>query len=274
MTGRRFTKEALARAMATACFQCILTVAESKRLIAKGVVALPSVQHALKEGMVAVCTGSTNSYIVEELLGRAIDKTQYLSGRTQPEGAGRAEKLASRGMPDLVLRHGEQVEGLQATDSVREMKAGDVIIKGANALDYRAGLAGVLIGHPEGGTVGATLGPAYGRKCHYIIPVGLEKQVAVDLSEASDAISSAVAGSPGAGVPSLWPVRGEIITEIEALEMLADVEVMQIGAGGIDGAEGSVRLLVWGDAEPVSQAEELIRGIQGEPPFVEALRPE
>ncbi len=259
--------------MATASFQCILTVAESKRLIAKGVIALPSVQSALKDGMVAVCTGSTNSYIAEELLGRPIDKTQYLSGRTQPEGAGRAEKLPMQGLPDVVLRDGEPVEDLKAMESVSKMTAGDVVIKGANALDYRAGIAGVLIGHPEGGTVGATLGPAYSRKCHYIIPVGIEKELGCNLHEASEAIGAAVVATGGA-VPALWPVRGEIVTEIEALKALADVEVTPIGAGGIDGAEGSIRLLVVGEEEPVEQAKELVRGIQGEPAFTEAPRPE
>ncbi|MGD8236949.1 MAG: hypothetical protein PVH68_00230 [Armatimonadota bacterium] len=260
--------------MATACFQCILTVAESKRLIARGVVAMPCVQRALKDGMIAVCTGSTNSYIVEELLGRPIDKTQYLSGRTQPEGAGRAEKLPMGGMPDVVLRNGEPAEGLEAKAAPGEMSAGDVIIKGANALDYRARLAGVLIGHPEGGTVGATLGPAYGRKCHYLIPVGLEKELGGDMYEASEAIHAAVVANPEATLPSLWPLRGEIVTEIEALKALADVEVTPIGSGGIDGAEGSVRLLVCGEAEAVERAKELVRDVQGEVPFIEAPRPE
>ena len=41
--------------------QTVLTVAESKRLIAKGVAALPEIQNAMQEGMVVVATGTTNA---------------------------------------------------------------------------------------------------------------------------------------------------------------------------------------------------------------------
>ena len=44
--------------------QFVLTVAESKRLIAKGVAALPQVQRAMKEGIVAVAPGTTNGYVL------------------------------------------------------------------------------------------------------------------------------------------------------------------------------------------------------------------
>ena len=50
----------------------VLTVSESKRLIAKGVAASEVLQTALENGTVAVAKGTTNSYIVEELLGEEI----------------------------------------------------------------------------------------------------------------------------------------------------------------------------------------------------------
>ena len=57
--------------------QVILTVSESKRLIAKAVAALPEVQNAMKEGTVVVATGTTNAFVLEELWGRKIDKRGY-----------------------------------------------------------------------------------------------------------------------------------------------------------------------------------------------------
>ena len=46
-----------------------LTVAEGKRLIAKGLLALDEVQAALKEGYLCITLGTTSSYLVEEILG-------------------------------------------------------------------------------------------------------------------------------------------------------------------------------------------------------------
>ena len=65
--------------------QVILTVAESKRLIAKGVAALPEVQGAMEAGMVVVATGTTNAYILQELKGEKFDLRRYRSGITTPQ---------------------------------------------------------------------------------------------------------------------------------------------------------------------------------------------
>jgi len=65
--------------------QVVLTVAESKRLIAKGVAALPQVQRAMKEGMLVVATGTTNAYVLQELWEKDFDLRRYRSGMTTPE---------------------------------------------------------------------------------------------------------------------------------------------------------------------------------------------
>ncbi len=251
--------------MARACV--VLTVSESKRLIAKGVKALPSVQKALKKGIVAVAKGTTNSYLVEELLGKPVDKTAYTTGLTLPEKPSKPPQLAEEKMPDLVLKNGQPVEGLSAVEAVREMKAGDVFVKGANALDYRRKVAGILIGHPEGGTIGATLGIIVARGVELVIPVGLEKLVYEDI----EALSRKVRAPDErlTDVPTLMPVTGTIVTEIEALKILCGVEATLLSAGGIAGAEGSVRLLIEGEKEAVQKALGLVRSLQGEPMFTE-----
>ena len=68
--------------------QVVLTVSESKRLIAKGVAIMPEVRKATKEGMVVVATGTTNSYVLEELWGKKIDKRRYKIGITAPKMTG------------------------------------------------------------------------------------------------------------------------------------------------------------------------------------------
>ena len=49
-------------------FQVVLTVAASKRLIARAVAAHPAVQTALRSGTIVIIAGTTNGYIAEELL--------------------------------------------------------------------------------------------------------------------------------------------------------------------------------------------------------------
>jgi len=62
-----------------------LTVAESKRLIAKGLLATEAVQEALKSGYLCVTLGTTSAYLVEELLGN-YDKTKHIAGLVVPKG--------------------------------------------------------------------------------------------------------------------------------------------------------------------------------------------
>ena len=70
--------------------QVVLTVAESKRLIAKGVAASTVVKKAMKDGIVVIAAGTTNAYVLEELWGRRIDKRRYRMGITAPD---KPEKL-------------------------------------------------------------------------------------------------------------------------------------------------------------------------------------
>ena len=147
------------------------------------------------------------------------------------------------------------------------MGEGDVFLKGANAINYALEQAALLIGHPTGGTIGAASGPVIARRIKLIVPAGLEKDVPVDLTEAADLVGET--DEKLKGEPTLWLMQGELFTEVEALEVLAGVDSLPIAAGGIGGAEGSVRLLLLGSEEDVRKAVELVGSIQGEPPFVE-----
>jgi hypothetical protein len=245
--------------------QIVLTVAESKRLVAKGVAAQPVVKRALKEGMLIIARGSTNGYVAEEILGRAIDKPAFLTGRTLPRGhvqrAGKSEPIG-----EIVIRRGEVAKDVTLAQAISDLGPGDVFIKGANALDYANKLAGILIGHPEGGTIGAALPTIIARKAHLIVPVGLEKLVASELAGMSELIASDRSG-PDA-VSSLWVIAAAtIVTEIEAVESLTGAECRHLASGGIGGAEGSVRLLVWGDREAIGRARTLFDSIAGEEPY-------
>jgi len=246
----------------------VLTVSESKRLIAKGVAALPCVKRALQKGLVVISTGTTNAYVLEEILGKTIEKAAYVTGRTTPANVRQSDYFPKKRLHDVVLRDGKIVEELDRYSGANELKAGDVFIKGANALNYDRKIAGVTIGGPgSGGTVGAVMGPIISRRATLVIPVGLEKLIAHDIIEIVNVLSE---GDELANhVPTLYPVTGTIVTEIEALETLfPGLRVLHVASGGVLGAEAGVRLLLCGDSEVVASALKLVESIQGEPPFL------
>ncbi len=242
----------------------VLTVAESKRFIARALKRHPAVLAALNQGIVAVPKGTTNAYVAEELGEEGIHKPHYCTGVTKPTRGAEDAETANE-LPDLVLRCGERQHGVSAVDIVSDMGPGDVFIKGANAVNYEKRQAGILIGHPTGGTIGAALGTVVARRATLLIPVGLEKSVPGDIHQIyRDLVRVGVNGSG----PMLWPVDGEIFTEIDAVQLIAGVRATLIGAGGIAGAEGSVRLSVWGTADEVARAEAAVKDVLGEPPFI------
>lgn len=243
--------------------QIVLTVSESKRLIAKAVAQLPIVKEALAEGTVIVTKGTTNTYVAEELLGKTIEHGAYVLGRTFPskaeQGFGSVESIK-----EVVLVNGEPVE-LTLGEAITKLEPGDVVIKGANALNYDKKIAGVIASSPDGGTTGKIVPYVTARKAHLVIPIGLEKQVSGDVVHIADTLREPVESLQR--IPSMFPLRGHIVTEIEALELLTGVRVMQMASGGIGGAEGAVRLLVRGTKDEVEKALEVVGEIQGEPPF-------
>ena len=240
-----------------------LTVSESKRLVAKGVARADFVRRAMDEGILAVSSGTTNGYVVEEITGEKIDKMKFVTGKVFP--AHYNGPTPSYDLPDLVIRKGERLD-VKASEILGEMGPGDVFVKGANALNYERDQAGVLIGHPTGGGVGAVLGSTIARRICLLHPVGLEKSVSADL----EAMAKRLNRDPGGKGPTLWVTSGRIFTEIEALKVLTGVEAVPVASGGIGGAEGAVWLAIFGTSDQLDSALELVKSIHGEPPFVEA----
>jgi hypothetical protein len=243
--------------------QFVLTVAESKRLIAKAVAALPEVQKAMNEGTVVVATGTTNGYVLEELWGKKIDKRCYRSGTTAPDEPEKSPQPQGERIPDVVFVKGKVEPKYDRVNAVKDMKKGDVYIKGANALDYLGNMAGILIGGLDGSTIGNTLGHIIGKQINLIIPIGLEKLTYEDINELY-----MLASDEDYEGPRMWPITGIIITEIEALGILAGVDAYLYSAGGVAGAEGAVRLLVEGTEEEIEETLELIKSIKGEPRYL------
>ena len=162
----------------------------------------------------------------------------------------------------MVIVKGVWQKGKTIFDVADGLKEGDVILKGANALEPVRHQAAVLIGHPSGGTVGVALQAAVGRRVRLILPVGLEKRIPGDLMELAVRLNA-----PGRSGPRLLPVPGEVFTEIEAIRLLCGAESEMVAAGGVGGAEGSVWLALHGSEEQMEKAEELMKEVAGERGF-------
>jgi len=237
-----------------------------KRLIARAVAQMPEVRDALTEGTVVIGRGITNTYVAEEILETEIGKGEYVAGRTLPPGIP-WDKLGGNSFADIVIKDGELVAGVTTIEAAKSMKKGDVYLKGGNALNYARQQVGVLVGHPEGGTIGGVYGTLISRKVHLIIPIGLEKLVSDDI-EALSRLSRDVDTHPQHPVLSLFPITGTIVTEIEALRILCDVHAHLLSAGGVAGAEGAIWLLLEGEKEELDNAIALCDALKDEPPVL------
>jgi hypothetical protein len=242
--------------------QFCVTVSMAKRLIGKGMAALPEIRDVLKQGTLVILGGTTNGYVAEEILasiGQAegFSRVGFRRGMTVAPGA---KPVQADLEGDVIIRDGEVVRGKTIYDVVDDLKPGDIILKGANAFDP-LGKPAVLIGHPQGGTIMAALTAVIGRRVRLIMPVGLEKRVMEDMDELA-----AWANAPDASGPRLFPVPGEIFTELEAIQLLTGAEAVLLAAGGVYGAEGADWLGVRGTEEEEEAAAALIRSVRDEPP--------
>jgi hypothetical protein len=249
-----------------------LTPSESKRLIAKGVAAMPEIENALESGVIVFARGTTNAYVAEEILTRTENKAAYdkkiLNKAEYSRGVITKGELATnqrRGTGnDFVLKNGKILD-VSPRDLIGQFTRDDVFIKGASAVDAW-GEAGVLCAGADAGTIGYALANLMARSSNLIVPVGLEKMV----PSVEDAIN--VTGfynyKYSVGTPcSLIPlVKGKIVTEIQALAILFGINATMVGAGGIGGSEGAVVLVVEGGEADVDKAFAFIKSIKGEAP--------
>ncbi|AKJ65188.1 hypothetical protein [Kiritimatiella glycovorans] len=251
--------------------RAVVTPATGKRLIARALVRHPAMHTALESGTVVIIAGTTNGYVAEELLSACGDangfsRQRFFRGITRPP----CEKTTDTGrLPgespfpgDVVIQKGAWLTGKTIFDVLDDLKEGDVILKGANAVDLARKQAGILIGHPKGGTIVAALQAVVGRRVRLILPVGLEKRVSTDLNSIAAHLNA-----PGTGGARMLPVPGEVVTEIDAIAILTRANAELIAAGGVCGAEGAVWLAISGTAKQEETARSILADLGGEPTF-------
>ncbi len=259
--------------------QITLTTAESKKLIAKAVAKMETVQNAFRTGIVAIHPSSSTIFIVEELTGKLPDTKVWVGGIIVPKGAClSAEAVAShrldktrnilRGPADSshtwIIDKGKLCSGIPLREILDRMGNNDVYIKGANAIDSN-NTVGVLIGNRvEGGTFGLVISAAKKKGFKLIFPVGLEKLVPISLERAAEEAAHRNSLDYSMGLPcALLTYKGMVVTELTALEILTGITAIPISAGGLGGAEGAITMVIKGNDGQGIKAIEYIEGIKG-----------
>lgn len=242
--------------------QFCVTTAMGKRLIGKAMAQHPTIKGVLEQGTLVIIAGTTNGYVAEEVLkslGQAegFSRKGFRRGLTVAPGA-KAVKAEFPG--DVIISDGQWQKGKTIFDVVDDLKAGDVVLKGANAFDAR-GHAAVQIANPKGGTIIAALSAVVGQRVQLIVPVGLEKRVLEDVN-----VLAQRCNAPSARGLRMLPIPGKIFTELDAIGLMTGAEACLLAAGGICGAEGAAWLGIAGSEEQMQAAAKLIKSVVDEPP--------
>jgi len=249
-----------------------LTPAAGKRLIGRATAAMLNECGALRDRTVVIVAGTTNGYVAHEALdligrGKEFSRSRFFRGITTPPAVARTD---SGRLPDesafpgdVVIEQGHYQPGKTIFDVVDTLQEGDIIVKGANSVNLESRRAGILIGHPRGGTILSAMTAVAGRRIDLWLPIGCEKRISGDLEHLAARINR-----PGATGPRLFCVGGKIVTEMEALGHLCGVRASCVAGGGVCGGEGGVWLLLEGEPHNVEKAVAVVEGVAGEEPFL------
>jgi hypothetical protein len=233
----------------------VLNPAQSRRLVAKGAVACPIVQNAYRNGLIIIARGITNAYVIEELFNITIDnKANQTVGFI---GGGMTNVSATPPPSNLHV--------IDSTVEILRFKKGDVLVKGANAIDH-TGLTATCASSIKCGTMGMSWPIITPRGGEFIVPVSLEKMVPCVMTAAQHSGVYHFKYSTGLPVKLVPLPEAKAITEIEALALLCGVTAYHVGSGGVAGSEGSVHLSLEGDEDKIEQAMVLVRSLGDEPP--------
>ena len=240
-----------------------LIPAESRRLIAKAVVQMEEIKIAKQKAYIILNGGTTNGYIAQELFGMRDLEPQKFTAGTNTHRLLCATDADKRTPFPIILYKGER-SSKTLPESLQDFHIETALIKGANAIDPE-GNVGVITSGFDGGTIGATYGTATSQGLKYIFAVGLEKLVTSVKEAAAWAGAKTLDYTIGADFGMFCIPNGTVVTEIEALKILAGVEAKHIASGGVGESAGSVVLVIKGEEAKVRKAISIVESIKGEP---------
>ena len=242
-----------------------LTSAESRRLIAKGVVAMPEFKAAWENAYVILAGGTTNAYIAQELLGKQGISPEKCTVGISTTGVLCVTHPDSREMFPSIYKKGVPMPEMGIQDALNDYSVQTVIIKGANAIDPK-GNVGIITSGFDGGTIPRVIGTMTSCGLTMINPVGLEKLVA-DVPTACRAVGAKRMGlSLGADFGMYCLSTTTPVTEIEALDILFGVKATHVASGGVGGNEGAVIIAIDGEDAAVKACVDFLEAnVKGEP---------
>lgn len=242
-------------------YSFVLTVAEGKMLIAKGLARTSFFKHALTDGKILLKGGTTVSAVSEAIGGPPLS----ISGRVTPSGLRAATRHSDPGIPWLLFRAGKAFP-LRISEEViaasGEMSPSDLVITGANLIDGK-GHAAIMLGSPLGGGKCWVINLLAAEGVRVVIAAGLEKLCPSVPDAVAVAGRMTMNGSQGMAVGLLPITGGQLFTELEAISALAPVKAYIIGRGGIAGAEGGTTFLVEGEKLALNNLLAVIEQIKG-----------
>ncbi|UCF72659.1 MAG: hypothetical protein JSW35_10890 [Deltaproteobacteria bacterium] len=236
---------------------------ESRRLIAKAVVQMEEIKIAKEKAYIILNGGTTNGYIAQELLGMRDLEPQKFAAGTNTHRLLCVTDADKRTPFPIILYKGER-SSKTLPEVLQDFHIETALIKGANAIDHE-GNVGVVSSGFDGGTMGATYGTATSQGLKYIFPVGLEKMVASVKEASAWAGAKTLDYTIGADFGIFCIPNGIVVTEIEALKILADVEAKHVASGGVGESAGAVTLVIKGEEANVRNAISIVESIKGEP---------
>lgn len=243
--------------------QISLTPAAGKQLIALALAQNEALLNAAKEHTVVIVAGTTNSYaakaVLEALGENGFSGQHFFRGIVsgQPVPAGLPEMDG-----DVVIEKGKWIHGKTIQEVAPTLKAGDMILKGANAVDLKTGEAAVLIGHPSGGTLAGIFEASIGRRVQVLVPVGVEKRVDGPIPRLCS-----LCNCPDATGVRLAPAPGTAYTEVDAIRELTGAQAALIAAGGVCGYEGIAWFQCSGTEEQLEKVKLLWQRVKDTPPY-------
>lgn len=241
--------------------QFLITPAAGKRLISKAIWQREDMQDALKNRKILVIAGTTNLYIANEILetlGSSLRANGPAFHRGVLTGPGDGGEKAEFG-GDLLITKGEPEFCTDLVAACNRLEKGDIILKGANAVDLKTKEAAILIGNTEsGGTIIQASRMVITRRVRMIVPVGVEKRVDGPISQLT-----ADCNDPECAGLRMFPAVGEVYSELDAIRQLTGGETEILASGAVNGGEGSVLIGVkGGDTAPLRA---LLKEISKEP---------
>ena len=240
-----------------------LTPAAGKQLIALALAQNEHLLNAAREHTVVIVAGTTNTYVAKAMLEATGE--EGFTGKHFFRGVTSGKAVPSD-LPDMdgdvVIVKGRWIHGKIVQEIAPELKAGDIILKGANAVDLKTGEAAVLIGHPEGGTLTGIFAAAIGRRVEVIVPVGVEKRVDGPVSQLCS-----LCNDPQASGTRLAMAPGKAYTEIDAICELTGAQATLIAAGGICGYEGMAWFQCTGTEEQLEKVRKIVHQVKDTPAY-------